>query len=440
MPTPDFTLECFQNEYLPDGAEEVNAVVTVTATTGGGVGDRPSGAGAGAVEVITVDVSGSMGGGGKIQAARKATAAAIDAIRDGVRFAVVAGDSTARIVYPAIAGSRSPTLLAVASPQTRAEARDAVGALQAAGGTAIGAWLTCIAGLVRNESGIRHAILLTDGRDESETPWAFQQAIDGVKGVFQCDCRGVGTDWSVAELRRVSDALLGTVDIVADPSRLAADFESMMAAAMGKSVADVSLRLWTPQGAAVKFVRMVSPEMRDLTGRRTDVNPLTGDYPTGAWGDESRDHHVCVTVKPGSVGDEMLAARVSLVVDGQVVRNAQDAPCQALVRAIWTDDAALSTRINRQIAHYTGQAEMADAIAEGLEARKRGDTDTATVKLGRAVQLAAQAGNSDTVRLLSRVVDVDDVDTGTVRLKPAVAAADEMTLDTQSTKTVRVSH
>jgi hypothetical protein len=209
---------------------------------------------------------------------------------------------------------------------------------------------------------------------------------------------------------------------------------------MGKSVADVNLRLWTPQGASIKFVRMVSPEMRDLTGRRTDVNPLTGDYPTGAWGDESRDHHVCVTVKAGRVGDEMLAARVSLVVDGEVIKNTQGAPCQALVKAIWTDDAALSTRINKQIAHYTGQAEMADAIAEGLEARKRGDTDTATVKLGRAVQLAAQAGNTDTVKLLSRVVDVDDVETGTVRLKATVAAADEMTLDTQSTKTVRVGH
>jgi hypothetical protein len=433
MPMPDFTLECFQNEYLPDGAQEVNAVVTITATTGGGVAHAAIGAQTGAVEVITVDVSGSMGVGGKIHAARKATVAAVDAIKDGVRFAVVAGDSTARVVYP---GSSGP--LAVSSPQTRAAAGQAVQSLQASGGTAIGSWLTCIADLVRNDSGIKHAILLTDGRDESETPWEFERAIESVKGVFQCDCRGVGTDWSVAELRKVSDALLGTVDIVADPSGLAADFEAMMAAAMGKSVADVNLRLWTPQGASIKFVRMVSPEMRDLTGRRTDVNPLTGDYPTGAWGDESRDHHVCVTVKAGRVGDEMLAARVSLVVDGEVIKNTQGAPCQALVKAIWTDDAALSTRINKQIAHYTGQAEMADAIAEGLEARKRGDTDTATVKLGRAVQLAAQAGNTDTVKLLSRVVDVDDVETGTVRLKATVAAADEMTLDTQSTKTVRV--
>ena len=39
---------------------------------------------------------------------------------------------------------------------------------------------------------------------------------------------------------------------------------------------------------------------------------------------------------------------------------------------------------------------------------------------------------------MSKVVDVVDEATGTVRLKKRVAAADEMALDTRSTKTVRV--
>jgi hypothetical protein len=112
---------------------------------------------------------------------------------------------------------------------------------------------------------------------------------------------------------------------------------------------------------------------------------------------------------------------------------------QALVKVIWTDDESLSTRINSQVAHYTGQAELAAAIQEGLEARKQGDDATATVKLGRAVQLAHQSGNENTVRLLQKVVEVDDPDTGTVRLKRDVDAVDEMALDTRSTRTVRVS-
>jgi hypothetical protein len=111
---------------------------------------------------------------------------------------------------------------------------------------------------------------------------------------------------------------------------------------------------------------------------------------------------------------------------------------QGLVRAVWTDDAALSTKMNRQVAHYTGQAELADAIQEGLEARKNGDYETATAKLGRAVQLAAESGNEDTTKLLNKVVDVEDPATGTMRLKARVNDADEMALDTRSSKTVRV--
>jgi hypothetical protein len=40
--------------------------------------------------------------------------------------------------------------------------------------------------------------------------------------------------------------------------------------------------------------------------------------------------------------------------------------------------------------------------------------------------------------LLATVVDIEDAATGTVRLRRKVEAADEMALDTRSTKTVRV--
>jgi hypothetical protein len=89
------------------------------------------------------------------------------------------------------------------------------------------------------------------------------------------------------------------------------------------------------------------------------------------------------------------------------------------------------------VAHYTGQAELADAIQEGLR-RKQGDEETATARLGRAVALAHESGNEDTAKLLAKVVDVVDVESGTVRLKKKVEDADEMALDTRLTKTVRV--
>jgi hypothetical protein len=110
---------------------------------------------------------------------------------------------------------------------------------------------------------------------------------------------------------------------------------------------------------------------------------------------------------------------------------------QGLVKALWTDDTSLSSRINPEVAHYTGQAELADAIHQGLAARKSGDEPTATAQLGRAVALAHESGNENTARLLAKVVDVLDAPSGTIRLRRDVADVDEMTLDTRSTRTAR---
>jgi von Willebrand factor type A C-terminal domain len=232
-------------------------------------------------------------------------------------------------------------------------------------------------------------------------------------------------------VRRIAQALLGTVDIVGEPSQLRAEFAGLMQASMARGIAAADLRVWTPQGAQLLFVRQVSPSVEDLTARRTDVNALTGAYPTGSWGDESRDYHVAVRVPAKTLGQEQLAARVQLAVGPDVV-------AQSLVKAKWSDDEGLTTRINPEVAHYTGQTELADAIQEGLAAKAAGDEATATTRLGRAVQLAEATGNAEATTRLRKVVDIDDPGTGTVRLRRDVQKADEMALDTGSTKTTRI--
>lgn len=440
---PRFSAEVYQNPYLPEGGREVHAIVTVTATGGGTTGGRPVfvGGGPDAGVVIMVDCSGSMDyPPTKLRGAREATAAAIDTVRDGVAFAVVAGTHRAAEVYPG--GGR----LAVADRATRAQAKEALRRLTAGGGTAIGTWLRLTERLLSSgELAIRHAILLTDGRNEHESPQELRAALDACFGSFTCDARGVGTDWEVKEVTGIASALLGSADIVADPAGLTADFTRLMEKSMGKEVADVGLRLWTPLGAETVFVKQVAPTVEDLTGRRRESGPRSGDYPTGSWGDESRDYHLCVRVPAAGIGEEMLAGRVLLIIpasDGPPSpapsQSAVTTLSQGLVRAIWTDDIAASTSINPQVAHYTGQAELAQVIQQGLDARKSGDVDNATAKLGRAVQLAGASGNDETAKLLAKVVDVVDAATGTVRLKAKVAEADEMTLETRSTKTVRV--
>jgi hypothetical protein len=437
---PQFSVEVYQNEYLPEGGREVNAIVTVTSTGGGTIGSAVAaphlytpGQGPDAAVAIMVDCSGSMDyPPTKMRGARDATAAAIDALRDGVHFAVIGGTHVAKEVYP---GSGR---LAVADPGTRDQAKQALRRLSAGGGTAIGTWLRLADRLLSSaDVAIRHGIVLTDGRNEHESPEDLKASLDAAAGRFTCDARGVGTDWEVKEVTAIASALLGTADIVADPAGLSADFTQMMETAMGKEVADVALRLWTPVGTSIKFVKQVAPTVEQLTDRRTEAGPRAGDYPTGSWGDESRDYHVCVEVPEAGIGQEMLAARVSLVIP-QPDGSAQTLGAQGLVRAVWTDDMAASTSINPQVAHYTGQAELAQVIQQGLDARKAGDADGATAKLGRAVQLASASGNADTAKLLSKVVDVVDAAAGTVRLKAKVAEADEMTLETRSTKTVRV--
>ncbi|TXS29776.1 VWA domain-containing protein [Streptomyces sp. ms191] len=435
---PQFSVDVYQNEFLPEGGREVSAIVTVTSTGGGTSGgaalaDARPGGGSDAAVVIMVDCSGSMDyPATKMRGAREATAAAIDTLRDGTSFSVVAGTHVAAEVYP------GNGRLAVADATTRAQAKDALRRLTAGGGTAIGTWLRLADRLLASaDVAIRHGILLTDGRNEHESPEALRDALDACAGRFTCDARGVGTDWEVKEVTGIASALLGTADIVADPGGLASDFTTMMENAMGKEVADVALRLWTPVGVEIQFVKQVAPTVEALTDRRTEASPRAGDYPTGSWGDESRDYHVCVRVPQAAVGQEMLAARVSLIVPDPA-GGAPQTLSQGLVRAVWTDDMAMSTSINPQVAHYTGQAELAQVIQQGLDARKSGDHDGATAKLGRAVQLAAASGNADTAKLLSKVVDVVDAATGTVRLKAKVAEADEMTLETRSTKTVRV--
>ncbi|MEV0483060.1 VWA domain-containing protein [Streptomyces sp. NPDC050508] len=437
---PQFSVDVYQNEYLPEGGREVNAIVTVTSTGGGTVGSAvaaphlySAGQGPDAAVAIMVDCSGSMDyPPTKMRNARDATAAAIDTLRDGVHFAVIGGTHVAKEVYP------GGGALAVADSRTRDQAKQALRKLSAGGGTAIGTWLRLADRLLSSaDVSIRHGILLTDGRNEHEAPEDLKAALGSCAGRFTCDARGVGTDWEVKEVTGIASALLGTADIVADPANLATDFTQMMEAAMGKEVADVALRLWTPVGTAIKFVKQVAPRVEELTDRRTEAGPRAGDYPTGSWGDESRDYHVCVEVPEAGIGQEMLAARVSLVVP-QPDGSTQNLGAQGLVKAVWTDDMVASTSINPQVAHYTGQAELAQVIQQGLDLRKSGDVDGATAKLGRAVQLASVSGNADTAKLLAKVVDVVDAAAGTVRLKAKVAEADEMTLETRSTKTVRV--
>lgn len=195
------------------------------------------------------------------------------------------------------------------------------------------------------------------------------------------------------------------------------------------SVPDITLRVWAPAGALIGFVKQVGPSTEDLTHRRVGIGGQTGEYPLGPWGSGDRDYHIQVEVEPAAVGREKLAARVSVVAGGEVLG-------EGLVEVAWTTDTALSARINRRVAHYTDQTELAQALEDGFSARASGDVTTATATLRRAMALAVESGHNETAKLLKVVIEVDE-HTGTARLRRESAAPDDA-LDARSTKTARV--
>ena len=409
------------NPYLAEGAGTVDAIVSI-AVGSEAMADQPLER----LEAIIIDCSTSMlSPPQKFDEAKRATKAAVKEIVDGTVFTIVAGTEKAAAIYPA---DGRPTQ---ATDETRAAAARAIDALTPNGGTAMGSWLAHVRHLAaQHPDALTHAILLTDGKDEHESAEQLGEEIGLSEGEFTCDCRGVGTNWEVEELRAISSALLGSVDIVAEPADLADDFAAMMRASMSKSIPDLVLRLWIPSGARVVFVKQVAPTVEDLTHRRVEAGNQIGEYPLGAWGAEERDYHVQIEVEPAAAGREKLAARMSIVAGDEILG-------QGLVKAMWTTDTALSARISRRVAHYTGQAELAQAVQDGLTARKNGDIATATAKLQRAMELAVESGNDGTAKLLRGVVEVDE-HTGTARLRSGVGAADEMALDARSTRTARV--
>src|ERR1700716_1708160 len=95
-----FTANVHQNAYLPRGEAIVHAIVAfaVEEVDRGPANGR---LGADAVEVLMLDCSASMASPAtKLDGARTATCKAIDKLRDGTWFAIVAGTSFARLVYP----------------------------------------------------------------------------------------------------------------------------------------------------------------------------------------------------------------------------------------------------------------------------------------------------------------------------------------------------
>lgn len=196
---------------------------------------------------------------------------------------------------------------------------------------------------------------------------------------------------------------------------------------------EVRLRLQTPRGCRITGVQQQSPERLELLGLAVpggDADAL--EVPLGAWGNESRDYFVVAELPPQEAGAETLAfrSRVRYVHGGAQIESDG-----GWVTAHWTADLALATQDDHQVAYWKSQQELVESIHAGLAARCRGDLTMATLLLGRAVQISADAGNQAMTERLGRVVEVLDAGEGTVRLRPEVDQGALLELDVGGLRT-----
>jgi hypothetical protein len=420
--TLPFNLEAYYTPTLAEGADHLTVVLAVEAGQTDSVASPQE-----RVLVFIIDKSGSMQGT-SIDAVRQAVMRGIDLCDPDMTIAVVAfDDSASMLVRPQKADERG-----------KQDVARFLQMLYAGGGTAFSTGLDLARTVFQQyPNAVHRAIFLTDGVNESERPGRFEQVLRTCVGTFECDCWGLGTKWRVGEVQEVARALNGKASLIPGPAEIEATFSTAIQKAASKAIADVRLRLWTPQTAHITLVKQMNPTIQDLTTAGVRANAQVLELGVGSWAPgESRDYQLDLQVTSGALGEELLAVRPTLVFrqDGQE-REIRSPAGRVVVT--WTTDEALSSRINPRVAHYTGQEELALAIQSGLQARERGDDDAATHLLGKAVKLATLSGNDEMTARLKKVVDIDDAASGTVRLKRGVSETATIDLELESTTTRR---
>ncbi len=382
----------------------VHAILTVTAAS-----SRLAPATPAAAEVLLLDCSSTMlFPRSKAILAREAAIAAVESLSDGVVFAVVGGTSEATMIYPELPE------LAVASGATRDAAIERIDQMQMRGGTAIGAWLALARDLfaTRPEM-VGHALLLTDGRDETEALAQLEQVLTSCEGRFGCDALGIGEDYEPTQLRWIVRVLRGRADAVVDESGLAEHFRAIVGTATAEPYPEQTMRIGTMPHTRLRFVRQVEPDHYDLTDRCRPAESGQVDLGTGPLAAPmTREYHVCIDVAPDT---QIVFDQDEQV--GWVELVGADAARQPIM-ARW--DRALPPQTvlpPAQVRRSDQRAELIDAMRRGRIAYEAQDAASAERDWGKAVALAHALEDSVMLARLGELVEIQDAAAGTVRLR-----------------------
>lgn len=415
---------------VPDEGTEARmyAVVTVTVqrtAEGGGSPSAAAGDPPGQAVVFLIDHSSSMvNPPARMAAARDAAAAAVHALPDGTRFAIVAGRDRATAVYPVRSPAPHASLivpdgpgpLARADDATRRAAEKALRACHPGGGTAIGNWLAYARRLFAQLPGggrdfVCHALLLTDGRNEPgyETPEELAGHLRDCAGEFTCDAIGVGDGWATEELLLVTGRLHGAAYAVEKLNLLTDRLRTLTREAAGRTLTGLRLRLYGRAGVELRSIGQVHPTRQEL--RMVAETPYAREFATAPWGEETRSYLLSLAVSHGGEppGSEQMLTEVELVRE-ESTRPALALPSSAAVLVRWSGDHGLYSKMHPTVGHYLHQEELVRVFEEGCAALRTQDTETARRAFGRAWRLACEVGDEAMQEHLRKLIDPHEDD------------------------------
>ncbi|AUH42959.1 VWA domain-containing protein [Streptomyces sp. CMB-StM0423] len=400
-------------------AHTVDSTVEITAEAAGG----PVPAAADTGVIVALDFAPQ-----RLAETRRAVAAAITALPDGMAFAVLHGGGAPRICYPYDASE----VWAYADDISRNTARfEAERLLPAGGGTGgYAAWLDAArAHVAREPRRIAHLLVITDGRGHDDG--RLDAAIDACAETLTCDVIGVGGDWEPALPARIATRLHGRAELAEGAGPLAARLADIAGRLRSTRVPAVPVEVRLRAGVTLRSFREAAPVSREL---RPDPHPAGADpwrhvFSTRLWDAGTRRYILSVEARPdgdpaaGREADmleaDLLLAQVAL---GPGVA-ALPGRTAAAVRVRWSYDAAPGrVRARGASATYLLRDDLAEAFNAGCTAISRGDLRTAAEMLGAAAKLAYALRDRDFLdHDLNRVAEVLDAANGVVRVRAGAA-------------------
>lgn len=414
-----FKIDSYYNPHLNLGTNRLDTVLSVSATEIEAVKQSIK-----KVFGYMLDKSGSMDEKNKILSAKLALRQQIDMISENDYFFIITFDNSSNLLMP----------LNLATKENKKIAHDLIQKIKPEGGTIMSkSLLKAKEEFDKAGPCIAYAQFVTDGQNDNSDTNAMDKAIEKCKGLFQVDAWGIGLDWDTKQLKKIANSLMGRADAVPNPENLEEVFKQALNSAISKGIGDVKLRLQTPKTSKIISIKQQMPEILDLNKFIQKIDEKNIDIPLGAWANESRDYYIVAEIEAQEENEEMMVFRPKIIytINGEKIIVDGDR-----VIVTWSSNEGLTTCLNEQVSHYNGQQEIAESIKEGLEAKNRGDYETATVLLGKAMKLATDSNNEEVTQRLKKVVDIIDINEGTVRIKSNNKAA-EMELDMGGTRTVR---